>query len=235
MANTVFRVEHGLDVVGSANVANTMTVSGNLVIQNVSSSSDITVNTNVKPINNNFSLGDGDQRWGLIATSINVANDATLSNTLSVVGESTFYANVVPNANNIKLGDTTKRWDLYANNANVLTVGVVSTLTTANLSVTNTATVSGTLIVNPGLANALVVTGNTTHSNVTISGNVSNFGGNSSFDAGVLFVNATDNRVGINNTTPTCSYRISSLNITTTTRNKTRTRCIHTIQTKRNV
>ena len=186
MANTVFRVEHGLDVVGNANVANTLTVSGNLVIQNVSSSGVITVNTDFKPIDNNYSLGDSDQRWALSATTINVNGATTLSNTVSVAGESTFSANVLPNANNVKLGDTTKRWDLYANNANVLSIGISGTVTTANLIVTNTATVNGTLIVNPGLANALVVTGNTTHSNVTISGNVSNFGGNSSFDAGVL-------------------------------------------------
>ena len=207
MANTAFKVENGLLVVGSANVAGSLSVGGEFNITgNVTFSG--TSNGDFKPINNNYSLGDADQRWGLSATTIDVSGTSTLSNTLTVAGQSTFSANVIPNSNNVQLGDTTKRWDLYANNANVLTFSV-NVGTAANLNVSNTATVNGTLIVNPGLANAFVVTGNSTHSNVTLSGNVSNFNGNSNFDSGVLFVDATNNRVGFNNTTPDATVTIT--------------------------
>ena len=200
MADTVFKAENGLQVIGNANVTGSLTVGGEFNISgNVTFSG--TSNGDFKPINNNYSLGDADQRWALSATTVDVSGTTTLSNTLSIAGQSTFSANVIPNANNVQLGDATKRWDFYANNANVLTFGV-NVGTAANLTVSNTATVNGTLVVNPGLANAFVVTGNSTHSNVTLSGNVSNFGGNSNFDSGVLFVDATNNRVGFNNTTP---------------------------------
>ena len=207
MADTVFKAENGLEVVGNANVSGSLTVGGEFNISgNVTFSG--TSNGDFKPINNNYSLGDADQRWALSATTINVSGASTISNTLSVAGQSTFSANVIPNANNVLLGDATKRWDFYANNANVLTFGV-NVGTAANLNVSNTATVNGTLIVNPGLANAFVVAGNSTHSNVTLSGNVSNFNGNSNFDSGVLFVDATNNRVGFNNTTPDATVTVT--------------------------
>jgi hypothetical protein len=207
MANTVFKAENGLEVIGNANVTGTLTVGSEFNITgNVTFSG--TSNGDFKPINNTYSLGDGDQRWALSATTIDVSGSATLSNTLSVNGQSTFSANAIPNANNVQLGDATKRWDFYANNANVLTFGV-NVGTAANLNVSNTGTVNGTLIVNPGLANAFVVTGNSTHSNVTLSGNVSNFNGNSNFDSGVLFVDSVNNRVGFNNTTPDATVTIT--------------------------
>jgi hypothetical protein len=144
----------------------------------------------------------------LSAIDVDVFGNTSLSNTLFVSGQSTFYSNVIPSANNVRLGDTTKRWDLYANNANLLSFGV-NVGTAANLFVSNTATVNGTIAVNPGLSNAFVVTGNSTHSNVTLSGNVSNFNGNSNFDSGVMFVDSVNNRVGVNNTNPDAAFTVT--------------------------
>jgi len=207
MADTVFKVENGLEVVGNANVAGSLSVGGEFNISgNVTFSG--TSNGDFKPINNNYSLGDADQRWALSATTLDVSGTSTLSNTLSVAGQSTFSANVIPNANNVRLGDTTKRWDFYANNANVLTFSV-NVGTAANLVISNTATVNGTLIVNPGVANAIVVTGNSTHSNVTITSNSTQFFSNVIFDTNVLFVDAVNNRVGIVNSTPDAALTIS--------------------------
>jgi hypothetical protein len=196
MANTAFKVENGLLVVGSANVAGSLSVGGEFNISgNITFSG--TSNGDFRPINNNYSLGNSTNRWSLSAIDINVSNTATL-NLSTFSGQSTFSANVVPNANNIKLGDSDKRWDLYANNANVVTVGV-----------SNTATVNGTLIVNPGVANAIVVTGNSTHSNVTITSNSTQFFSNVIFDTNVLFVDAVNNRVGIVNSTPDAALTVS--------------------------
>ena len=207
MADTVFKVENGLEVVGNANVVGSLTVGGEFNISgNVTFSG--TSNGDFKPINNNYSLGDADQRWALSATTLDVNGTTTLGNTLSVAGQSTFSANVIPNANNIRLGDTTKRWDFYANNANVLTFGV-NIGTAANLIISNTATVNGTLIVNPGVANAIVITGNSTHSNITFNSNSTQFFSNVIFDTNVLFVDAFNNRVGIVNSTPDAALTIS--------------------------
>lgn len=196
MANTAFKVENGLLVVGSANVAGSLSVGGEFNISgNVTFSG--TSNGDFRPINNNYSLGNTTSRWSLNAIDINVSNTATL-NLSTFSGQSTFSANVVPNANNIKLGDVDKRWDLYANNANVVTVGV-----------SNTLTVNGTLIVNPGIANAVVVTGNSTHSNITFNSNSTQFFSNVIFDTNVLFIDAFNNRVGIVNSTPDAALTIS--------------------------
>lgn len=206
MADTVFKAENGLEVVGNANVGGNLTVGGEFNISgNVTFSG--TSNGDFKPINNNYSLGDSDQRWALSATTLDVNGTSTLSNTLSVAGQSTFSANVIPNANNIRLGDTTKRWDFYANNANVLTFGV-NVGTAANLIVSNTATVNGTLIVNPGISNVVVVTGNSTHSNITFTSNSTQFFSNVIFDTNVLFVDATNNRVGITTLNPDAALTV---------------------------
>lgn len=208
MADTVFKVENGLEVVGNANVVGSLTVGGEFNISgNVTFSG--TSNGDFKPINNNYSLGDADQRWALSATTLDVNGTSTLSNTVSVAGQSTFSANVIPNANNIRLGDTTKRWDFYANNANVLTFGV-NVGTAANLIVSNTATVNGTLIVNPGVANTIVVTGNSTHSNVTITSNSTQFFSNVTFDTNVLFVDSVNNRVGVATITPDAGLTVAT-------------------------
>jgi hypothetical protein len=197
MANTAFKVENGLLVVGSANVAGSLSVGGEFNISgNITFSG--TSNGDFRPINNNYSLGNSTNRWSLSAIDINVSNTATL-NLSTFSGQSTFSANLVPNANNIKLGDSDKRWDLYANNANVVTIGV-----------SNTATVNGTLIVNPGVANAIVVTGNSTHSNVTITSNSTQFFSNVIFDTNVLFVDAVNNRVGVATITPDAGLTVAT-------------------------
>ena len=197
MANTAFKVENGLLVVGSANVAGSLSVGGEFNITgNITFSG--TSNGDFRPINNNYSLGNTTNRWSLSAIDINVSNTATI-NTANFAGQSTFSANLIPNANNVKLGGTDKRWDLYANNANVVTVGV-----------SNTATVNGTLIVNPGVANAIVVTGNSTHSNVTITSNSTQFFSNVTFDTNLLFIDAVNNRVGVATITPDAGLTVAT-------------------------
>ena len=93
MADTVFKAENGLQVIGNANVTGSLTVGGEFNISgNVTFSG--TSNGDFKPLNNNYSLGDADQRWALSATTLNVSGTTTLSNTLTVAGQSTYSANV---------------------------------------------------------------------------------------------------------------------------------------------
>jgi hypothetical protein len=52
-------------------------------------------------------------------------------------------------------------------------------------------------------------TGLVVGANVALNGALNAFGGNSNFDSGVLFVDATNNRIGINNTTPDAALTVT--------------------------
>jgi len=60
------------------------------------------------------------------------------------------------------------------------------------------------------LSNNLSVAGNSTLTgNVTLSGTLQTIAGNVNIDTGTLFVDATNNRVGINNTSPGVALRVT--------------------------
>lgn len=162
MANTVFKVENGLLVIGDANVAGTLSVGGNL---NVSGNLVYTGSAvgNIVPVNNTYSLGTSGFRWALYATSIDVGNAATFSNTLTVTGNATF-SNVVTVSNNITISGVT--------NTASLNVGANVNLSTTQINVGNSSVntvVSSTGIDTDG---TLAVLGATTLSNsFSVSGN----------------------------------------------------------------
>ena len=81
------------------------------------------------------------------------------------------------------------------------TVGVTGATTLANtLGVTGAVT----------LANTLAVTGTSTLTgNVSMEGALQTISGNVNFDTGTLFVDATNNRVGVSTTTPDASFAVS--------------------------
>jgi hypothetical protein len=90
---------------------------------------------------------------------------------------------------NVSIGNSTV-------NAVVLTLG---DLRLSNSTVSTTANLSG-LYTN----GVLSVSGNT-----TISGSAHAISGNAEFDSGTLFIDATNNRVGINNTAPGVALRVT--------------------------
>ena len=75
---------------------------------------------------------------------------------------------------------------------------------TSNVSIGNTTvnTVISTTSIDTDLQ--LIVAGNT-----TLSGAVQSISGNANFDSGVLFVDATNNRVGVNNTAPGVAFVVT--------------------------
>ena len=203
MANTVFKAENGLLVIGSANVTGALTVGGEFNISgNITFSG--TSNGDFLPINNNYSLGNTTNLWNAQLANAAVNGTATI-NVATFSGTTTFSGTSQPSANNVKLGDTTRRWDFYANNANVTTLGAVTSIITPSLTVSSSAVVNGTFTVNPGSGNTIQATGTT----LTLGGTLSTFAGNSNFDSGVLFVDATNNRVGVNNTTPDAALTVT--------------------------
>lgn len=203
MANTVFKAENGLLVIGSANVTGALTVGGEFNISGNITFSGLS-NGDFIPINNNYSLGNTSNLWNARVANVFVYNTATI-NVANFSGVSTFSSNVFPSTNNVNLGDTTRRWDFYANNANVTTLGAVTSIATPTLTVSSSAVVNGTFTVNPGSGNTILATGTT----LTLGGTLSTFAGNSNFDSGVLFVDATNNRTGVNNTTPDAALTVT--------------------------
>lgn len=216
-SNTKFRVENGLFVEGSANVTGSLRVDGDLtIVGNLIASG--TVPGNVSPNGNGYFLGNTDNRWSVFAMDIDGVGNLQISNTatLNVV---TVATSIVPTANNKALGNTTSRWDLFANNANVLTIGVTSNATLANATVSNTlivgnstvkATINTTHVslvgqqfaVNTGVKTAIGTSGNSTNTILTLDNDTTSINGNVFFDTDLMFFDATNNRVGLKNTSP---------------------------------
>ncbi len=110
---------------------------------------------------------------GGLTTGNGTVNGIFTANSVTINGNTTF---------GLRGGNTTT--------SNVLYI-------TSNVSIGNTTvnTVISTTTIDTDLQ--LVVAGNT-----TLSGALQTISGNANFDSGVLFVDATNNRVGINNTAP---------------------------------
>lgn len=117
---------------------------------------------------------------GGTTTGNGTVNGIFTANSVTVDGNTTF---------GLRGGNTTT--------ANVLYI-------TSNVSIGNTTvnTVISTTSIDTDLQ--LVVAGNT-----QFGGALQTFAGNSNFDSGVLFVDATNNRVGINNTAPGVAFVVT--------------------------
>lgn len=207
-ANTKFKVENGLDVVGSANVSGTMRVEGDFVVGG-NFASALNVTGDFKPTANlTYSLGTTLLRWGI------VGGTANFSNTLTVSGDTTL--NVVttnalsPSANNIGLGSATRRWDAYANNLAAVTIAVTANSALANVTVSNTLSIGlivanqTTLVlgntqftVNTGSKLSIAASGNSVYSNLVLTNDVTSIAGNVAFDTDLLTLDATNNRIGL--------------------------------------
>ncbi len=93
------------------------------------------------------------------------------------------------------------------------TIVVTGAATFSNtVGITGAATLSNTVAVTGAatLSSTLAVTGTSTLTgNVTMSGALQTIAGNVNFDVGTLFVDSVNNRVGINNTTPTKALTVT--------------------------
>ena len=146
-----------------------------------------------------------------IQQNITVTNTATFSNTLIVTGAATFsntlsttgFANVggtlqVTGVSTFGTSNVTFDTDTLIIDATNDRVGVNTALgQTVAFMVTGDANVSGTFTA------ASISATNLTTTNFTV------VTGNSNFDSGVLFVDGTNNRVGINNTTPDADLTVT--------------------------
>ena len=160
--NTKFRVENGLDVIGSANVSGTMRVDGDLSIGG-NLAVTLVVQGDIKPTaNHTYNMGVDDFRWTVFGSSGN------FSNNLTVAGDTTLnnvsIANAIPTQNNQPLGSLTRRWAITANTVTTLTANASTLLEivpssasfNANSGVANTTEII-TTTANHGFANGDVV------------------------------------------------------------------------------
>lgn len=198
-SNTKFKVENGLDVVGSANVSTNLRVEGDFSVGG-NFAAALNVTGDIKPSANHiYNLGSSTLRWTIVGSS------GDFSNTLSVSGATTLNtataASLLPSANNDSLGSSIRRWALVAN-----TVEAVSANISTTLNVVGATTVNGALTINNTVAS-----GNTTitgfasvSTTLTVSGNVA-VAGNAAFDTDLLFLDAFNNRIGIKTTSPSAT------------------------------
>ena len=145
-SNVQFKVENGLLVLGTANVAGPAVFNGNVDIGGTYLSVTANLQSNLLPVNNTYSLGNSTARWTLNAMGGNFAEAVTISNTLSTGNTTvTGFANV---NGTLAAGNTT-----ITGFANVTTFVNVVGNTTVNgmLTVNNTASIGNTTIT--GFAN----------------------------------------------------------------------------------
>jgi len=189
------------------------------------------------PVGNTVPLGNATNRWVITANNLNLSGNAAvtgnvavtgtvaISNTLSATGAVTFgntlsVTNAVTFSNTLAVtGSITTSANLNVtgtiNAAANLIVGTYATGTVNGVNITNNAFIIGntsanailtgsSLSINSSAATLNVGTSFSVNSITLTAGSV-----NASFDSGVLFVDSTTNRVGINNTAPGVALRVT--------------------------
>jgi hypothetical protein len=137
------------------------------------------------------------------SNTLAITGAATFSNTLSTV-DSSFLA-----SNTLSVTTSAITLNAAASFTNTVSIGN-STVNTVITSSTIDTDLALTVLGATTLSNTLGVTGVTTLSgNANLNGTLQVISGNSNFDSGVLFVDATNNRVGINNTAPGVALRVT--------------------------
>ena len=229
-SNTKFKVEHGLDVIGSANVSTTLdvvgavTVNGAFTVNNTAAVGNTTVtgfisvssygtfggtvntallntgNTTVTGFINASSYGTF---GGTVnATSLNIGANVNVSTTQLNIGNAT--VNTVLTQTGLTLGTSASNTSTSIT-ANTLTVGNTTT-GTINAYALNISGISAHIGNTSFKANSslssIILLGNNTVSNIAIDVDATSIAGNVAFDIDLLFLDATNNKVSIKNISP---------------------------------
>lgn len=176
-SNTAFKVDHGLLVIGTANVQGNALVTGTLTVEgNIAFSG--TQTADIKPgEDNTYALGNTTNRWVVHATTVNGVDAVFTAN--GVFGNAVVANTVIPNANNLALGSTTRLWNLNANVVNGVT-----------LNITGAANVGNAGVANLQIDGAKIRIESTAGANVDIANTLT-------FDYDLLSMDAVNNRLGI--------------------------------------
>jgi filamentous hemagglutinin len=235
--NTVFTTttidtDLALTVLGATTLSNSLSVTGNTTL-----TGNATLNGTLQTISGNATFDSGvlfvdatNNRVGInntapgvalrltgdidVSATANIQGNANVGGIFGVFGNTTLSGTLQTISGNSTFNSGTLFVDATNNR-----VGINNTAPGVALRVTGAADISLTANVQ-GAANvggSLGVAGNTTLTgNATLSGTLQTISGNVNIDSGVLFVDATNNRVGINNTTPTVALEVlGAANVTT--------------------
>lgn len=201
MANTRFKTDHGLNATANSIVDGQLQVTGDLIVDG-DLVFDATIAGNFTPDADQRNLGQvspDNKRWNLygftvsVGNTLTVTNTSVLSNTLQVVGATTLQNTLsvtgwVNTAANLEVGGSANVTGRVNVAGNVTVIGILSA--NANTTFTN-----GLLTVN---------TNSSTSANTVRIGNA-----NLSVNSGTLFVDAVNQRVGINNSSPGVALRVT--------------------------
>lgn len=209
-------------VSGTANVSGNMTVGGNF---NVVGTSSYTGNVNfdtgtlfVDSVNNRVGINNTTPTAALTVTgTASISGNTTISGALNTIaGNTNFDSGVlfIDSVNNrVGIINTTPDASLtVTGTANVSgatrfgsTVAIVGAATLSNtVGVTGAATFSNTVDITGAatLSSTLAVTGTSTLTgNVTMNGALQTIAGDVNFDSRTLYIDSTNNRVGVNTNT----------------------------------
>jgi trimeric autotransporter adhesin len=199
-ANGATTLSNTLLTTGAATFQNTVTITG---VANVSS--DVNISGILTVSNNAVVSGTGTVTRSLTANG----NTSFTSGLLTVNTDSGTSANTLTvGAANVSVDSGTLFIDSVNNRVGINnTAPGVALRVTGAVDISSIANVGGAL----GVAGITTLTGNS-----VLSGSLQTIAGNVNFDSGVLFVDSVNNRVGINNTTPTVALEIAgSANVST--------------------
>jgi hypothetical protein len=188
-----------LTIAGAASGITTL-AAGNTTITGFANAS-VSVNSALLTVGTSFIANTtGAYHTGTVnASSLTVATINTTSNG--------FFAN----ASSISLGNSSI--NVAITTAGITTSGSTGIIPTSNTVGTTLGAAAQRWILNANTGNfsgALTVTGNTTLTgNATLSGTLQTISGNVSFDSGTLFVDAANNKVGINNISPIVAFEVT--------------------------
>ena len=209
--------------------ANTLTIQQSTVAGNAPANSFI-ANTNT------IKVGNTTSNVNISGNLVSVSNSANLTSTTLTIGATTVNASLI-NAAAINAVNQTNTATLYVTTSanvgtaftanstlvNAIALNVVNQVNTATLFAATSANVGTAFTANSTLVNAIALNvvnqTNTATLYVTTSANVGTaltvnttaftVAPNASFDSGTLFVDAVNNRVGINNTAPGVALRVT--------------------------
>jgi hypothetical protein len=206
-------IQQNLSVINSVSFSNTLAVTGNVNFSNTLTVVGATTLQNTLDVTKAATFSNTANIVGAVTLSntFAVTGNATFSNTISVTGDATFTSNVAVDTNTLYVDTVNNR------------VGILTTTPDASLNVNGTANVAGNTtivgkllqVANATFSNTIAVTGNATFSNtIAVTGNATfsdlvTIAANTNIDSGTFFVDTVNNRVGINDTTPSVALDVT--------------------------
>lgn len=195
---------------GGATVGGLTTLTGNATLSGALQTISGNVNVDsgtlfVDATNNRVGINNTAPGVALHVTGqANITGNTTIGGVLNITGNTSFtgnssYTGAVAFSNTVAVTGNTTLSNTLAVTGNVVLSNTLAVV--GNVTISNTANIAGAV----ALANTLAVAGN-----VTITGTgLHTVAGNVNFDSGTVLVDATNNRLGVNTTSPSVALEVT--------------------------